>query len=46
MAEFHMRFTDRTADDYDDLDATEEEEFFECISEAINKLGNWCLELY
>jgi hypothetical protein len=43
---YKLKFPDRNAQNYDELDAVEEEEFFECISEAINKLGNWCLELY
>lgn len=34
-----MKFTDRDAPDYDELDAAEEEEFFECIAEAVSKLG-------
>jgi len=43
---YTLKFPDRNAENYDDLDAAEEEEFFECVSEAINKLGNWCLELH
>jgi len=46
LNEFKLKFADRTADNYDELDAAEEEEFFECIAEAVKKLGGWCLELY
>jgi hypothetical protein len=42
---FQMKYPNRNPEG-DDFDAIEEEEFFECISEVINKLGNWCLEIF
>lgn len=44
--QFAMKFPDRSKEGFDDLEASEEEEFFETIAEIINKLGIWCLELY
>ena len=46
LDKFKMKFCDRNSEGYDDLDAQEEEEFFETIAEIVAKLGSWCLELY
>lgn len=42
---FKIKYTDRNAED--DFDKQqEEEELFEYIADIINKLGQWCFEVY
>lgn len=46
LESFKMKFRERPGEDADADEVEEEEEFFELMSEAVDKLGEWCLELY
>ncbi|CDW81505.1 exportin-t [Stylonychia lemnae] len=47
LESFEIRFRERPSEDSDLQEEQEnEEEFFEAVSEIVDKLGQWCLEIY
>lgn len=45
LESFKIKFTDRV-EDASDEEQENEEEFFNSVSDIVNHLGQWCLELY
>lgn len=45
LESFKIKYRERPGEDLQE-EQDEEEEFFETVSEAVDKLGQWCLELY